>query len=111
MSLVLLLVSVASGLIQGIPGISATIKQTIAALSGSLNAVVASGITTTLSPTVILAALTGIITALKADPAVSPATLQLITGLEDAVTAALTADQAAQKQVAPTTLQPITPIS
>lgn len=110
MTLVLLLASLASGIIQGIPGISSTIKSTIGAIVGSLSAIVASGVTVGVSEATILAALSGVLTALKGEPNIPAATLQLISGLEDAIAAALTEDKVAAAKVDPTTLNPIVPI-
>jgi hypothetical protein len=109
-SLVLLIASLLSGIVQGLPSVSATIKNTVGGIVGGLNAVVASGVTTGISEQMVLAALAGVITALKAEPAIPATTLALISGLEDALTAALTADKAAAAAVTPSTLQPVAPL-
>lgn len=107
MNLAWLLVSLSAGIIQGIPGISATIKQVISNISASLSAVASSGVTTNLNASTVLAALAGVIVALKADPNLPADKLSVIAGLEDAITAALAADAQAQKLVDPTQLKPI----
>jgi hypothetical protein len=110
MSIALLIASLLSGVIQGIPQISALWKQIVADIDASLSAVVASGVTTTVNPSTILQALAGVIAALKADPNLPADKLALIAALESAAVAALAADQAAQQKVDPGTLQPITPL-
>lgn len=105
-----LIASLLAGIVQGVPQISAEIKSIVLAISTSLSAVVSSGITTNISPTTVLAALAGVITALKAIPNLPQATLQVIVDLESATAAALQADQVAQTKVDPTQLQPIAPL-
>lgn len=109
MNLVLLLASLASGIIQGVPKLSSTIKTTIAAIVQGLSGVIASGVTNAPSEATILAALSGVIAAAKADPALAgdSATLALISGLEDAIAAALNEDKIASTAVDPSALSPI----
>jgi hypothetical protein len=109
LSLILLLVSLASGIIQGTK-VSSTIKNTIAAISASLAALVASGATTLPSEATILAGLAGVIAAAKQDPDISAADLNILAGLDDAVAAALAADKVAQTKVDTTQLNPIVPL-
>lgn len=105
-----LIASLLAAVIQGVPQISAEIKSIITAISTSLSAVVSSGVTSTVNPATVLAALAGVITALKAIPNLPQATLQVILDLESAAGAALAADQQAQQKVDPSQLQPITPV-
>lgn len=111
MQLAALIASLLAGIVQGVPQISAEIKSIVLAISTSLGAVVSSGVTAGINPTTILAALAGVITALKAIPGLPAATLQAILDLESATAAALSADQTAQQKVDPTQLQPITPVA
>lgn len=111
MNIVLLIAALATGIISD-PNlkISSTIKQIITDIYTSFSAIVSSGVTTTLNPTTVLAALAGVLAALKADPNLPADKLSLIVALESAAAAALVADQAAQQKVDPTTLQPIAPL-
>ena len=111
MNFALLIASLLAGIVQATPQISASIKQIVQDVYGSLSAVVASCVTNGLNPSTVLAALSGVITALKADPTLPASTLNLISALETAAAAALAADQAAQQQVNPATLAPIAPIA
>jgi hypothetical protein len=106
-SLVLLIASLLSGIVQGIPSVSSSIKQTIAGIVGGLTAIQSSGVTTTISMQTVLAALAGVIAALKAETSIPAATLSLIAGLEDALTAAVAEDQKASQAVTPGTLAPV----
>jgi hypothetical protein len=106
-----LIASLLAAVIQGVPQISAQIKAIILAISSSLGAVVASGVTSSVNPNTVLAALAGVITALKALPNLPQATLQVILDLEASTVAALAADQVAQQKVDPTQLLPITPVA
>lgn len=109
MNLALFIVSLAAGVIQG-TGVSSSIKQLAISLSNGFAAVVGSGVATSLNPATFLSALSGVIAAAKSDPAITPAEAQILTGLNDALVAALTADAAAQLKIDPTQLKPITPI-
>lgn len=106
-----LIASLLAAVVQGIPQISAEIKSIVSAISSSLGAVVASGVTSVVNPNTVLAALAGVITALKAVPNLPQTTLQVILDLEAATTAALAADQQAQQKVDPTQLNPIAPVA
>lgn len=106
-----LIASLLAAIVQGVPQISAEIKSIVTAISTSLGAVVASGVTSAVNPNTVLAALSGVITALRAIPNLPQTTLQIIQDLEQATVAALAADQAAQQKVDPTTLHPITPVA
>lgn len=110
MSFALLIASLLSSVVQNLPQVSASIKSIVAAIFTSLNAVVASGVTTTLDPTTVLAALAGVIATLKAQTNLPAASLAIIAGLDDAIAAALAADTIAKQKVDPTQLQPITPL-
>lgn len=111
MNTVVLIASLLGGVVQGIPQISTEIKSIIAGIVGSLSAVVSSGVTTGISPTTVLTALSGVITALQSVQGLSPTTLQAIKDLENAAAAAYAADQQAQQKVDPTQLQPIAPVA
>lgn len=106
-----LIASLLAAVIQGIPQISTEIKSIIAAISASLGAVVSSGVTSVVNPQTVLAALAGVITALKATPGLPQTTLQVILDLEAATGAALAADQVASQKVDPTQLNPIAPVA
>lgn len=106
-----LIASLLAAVIQGVPQISAEIKSIIMAISTSLGAVVASGVTSAVNPNTVLAALAGVITALKSVPGLPTATLQVIVDLESATAAALAADQVAQQKVDPAQLAPIAPVA
>ena len=105
-----MIASLLAGVVQGIPQISAEIKGIVAAISGSLSAVLGSGVETFLNPTTVLSALAGIIVALKSVPNIPADKLQLIADLESALVAGMAADKQAKVKVDPTTLQPITPV-
>jgi hypothetical protein len=110
MNIILLITSLLPVVASAIPGLSATIKQIIADVSKSIGAVASSGVLQAQNVSTVLAALAGVIAALKAEPNIPPAILDLIGALERAAAAALAADQAAQQKIDPTTLQPITPL-
>lgn len=109
--LALLIASMAAGIVQGIPGINALTKQIVNDIYQSFSAIVASGVTTTVTPQTVIAAIAGITAALKADPNLPADKLALIAALESAAAAALAADQAAQQKVDPSILQPIAPLA
>ena len=106
----MLIASLLSGVVQNIPQISSTIKGIIADIYNSLSAVVASGVTTNLNPSIVLASLAGVIAALQAEPNIPQPVLAIIAGLDDAVAAALAADKQAQVVVDPTQLKPVEPL-
>ena len=110
MQLAALIASLLAGIVQGIPQISAEIKGIVSAISGSLAALLSSGVTTTLNPTTVLAALAGVIAAMKSVPNIPADKLQLIADLENALVAGMAADTQASQKVDPTVLQPITPL-
>jgi hypothetical protein len=96
---------------NAIPSISAEFKTIIADISASLGAVFSSGVIQTQNASTVLLALSGVIAALKAEPAIPPAVLGLLGALDRAAQAALAADQQAQVVVDPGTLHPITPVA
>jgi len=110
-SIILLISSLLAAAVEGVPQIPAPIKTIISGITGSVTAIGASGVTTTLNPATILTALQGVITQLKAIPQLPQTTLSVIAGLDDAIAAALAADTVAQQAVNPALLHPITPIS
>lgn len=110
MNLALLIASLVSATLQGIPGLSSSIKQLVTDIASSLSAVISSGVTTTLQPATILTALAGVIAALRADPKLPQQALGILAGLDDAIAAALTADKQAQLRVDPSLLVPIAPL-
>ncbi len=110
MNLALLIASLAASIIQSTPQVSAAIKQIVMDIYQSFSAVVSSGVTSSVNPNTVLAALAGVLAALKADPNLPADKLSLIQALEEAAGAALAADTAAQQKVDPTTLQPIAPL-
>ena len=97
--------------ISGIGSLSAGVKQIINDILASLGAVAASGAIDAPSVSSVLLALSGVIAALKAEPNIPVATLNLIDALDRAAQAALAADAQAQKLVDPTQLHPIAPIA
>ena len=111
MNWIALITSLLPVVVGAIPSISAEIKSIITDISNSLGAIASSGVVQTQNPSTILLALSGVLAALKSEPEIPPAVLNLIGALDRAAQAALTADAAAQKLVDPTQLQPITPIS
>lgn len=110
MALALLIASLLAATVQGIPQISPQIKSIVIDIYNALSGVLKSNVTTTLNPATILAALSGVIAALKSDPNLPQDKLALVAALESAAAAALAADQLAQKQVDPSQLHPITPL-
>ncbi len=106
----MLIASLAAGIIQSTPQISSGIKQIVTDIYTSFSAVVASGVTSGVSPTLVLTAIAGVLAALKSDPSLPADKLALVAALESAASAALIADQAAQQKVDPTVLHPIQPI-
>jgi len=96
--------------VSAIPSLSAAVKEIIIDISTSLGAVSASGVLTAPSASSALVALSGVIAALKAQPGIPAATLQLIDALDRAAQAGLAADQVAQQGVDPTKVQPIAPL-
>ncbi len=106
-TLILALLPVAA---DAIPGLSAAVKQVIKDVTASLAAIAGSGVIQAQNASTILLALSGVIAALKSEPNIPPAVLQLIDALDRAAQAALAADQVAQQGVDPTKLQPITPL-
>ena len=111
MSLVLLITSLLSAVVQGTPQISSTIKQIIMDIYGSLSAVINSGVVENVSASTVLAALAGVIVVLKNDPNLPADKLVLVESIEKMVAAGLAADKEAQKGVDTTKLQPIEPLS
>lgn len=111
MALALLIASLLASVVQGIPQISPQIKQIVLDIYNALSGVINSGVTTTLNPSTILAALSGVIAALKSDPSLPQDKLALVAALESAAAAALAADQIAQQKVDPSQLHPIPPLS
>jgi hypothetical protein len=111
-NLALLIISLLSGIVGGIKGVPSTITSTIQGIQTALNAYIADGGNTSggISEQTVLAAIAGVIAALKAETSVPASTLQLISGLEDALAAALAEDKVASTQVAPGTLAPIAPL-
>lgn len=99
MSLAILLLNLIPGIFAGIPGISASIKQIIADVSGSAAAVLASGVVSGPSVNTILAAWLGVINVLKTDPNLPANTLNAVAQLEKAVQAALANDIQASASV------------
>lgn len=110
MSSFILIASLLAGIVEGIPQVPAYIKSILMGIMGSLSAVSSSGVLSGLNPATFLAALAGVIAALKAVPQIPADKLQLIADLEAALAAALAADKQASIQVDPTQLQPITPL-
>ncbi len=111
MNIVLLITSLLPVAASAIPGLSSTVKQIITDIAQSLGAMAASGVLQAQNVSTVLAALAGVIAALKAEPNIPPDVLNLISALERAAAAALAADQAAQQKVDPGTLQPIAPVA
>jgi hypothetical protein len=111
MNWITLITSLLPVVVSAIPSISAEIKKIITDIASSLGAVAASGVIQTQNVSTILLALSGVIAALKSEPAIPAAVLQLIDALDRAAQAALAADQQAQVSVDPGLLHPITPIA
>lgn len=111
MQIALLIASLVAGIVQGEPQISANIRQIVQDVYRSLSAIVSSGATSTVNPATILAALSGVIAALKADPNLPADKLALISAIDNAILAALAADKVAQQGVDPTQLKPIEPLA
>lgn len=110
MNIALLILSLLPVATEGIPNLPANIKQIIQDVAGSIKAIMASGVTTTVSPSTVLQALAGVIAVLKAEPNVPQDILDLIGALDRAAQAGIAADKAAQQGVDPTTLKPIEPV-
>jgi hypothetical protein len=111
MNWVTLLVTLLPVVVQEIPALSAGVKQIITDIATSLGAVAASGALQGPSVSNVLLALSGVIAALRAEPNIPPAILNLIDAMDRAAQAGLAADKIAQQKVDPTLLQPITPIA
>lgn len=107
MGAVLLIASLLAAVTQGVPQIPSNVKTIISGIVAGVTGIINSGVTTTIDPATILAALSALIASLKTIPQLPQATLSLIAGLEDATAAALAADQVAKTSENPTLLQPI----
>jgi len=111
MNLALLIASIAASVLQGDPNIPAKISTTISAIASALSALAKSGVTSSISATTVLAAIAGVIAALKATPNLPQHTLDIIADLDAAVVAALAADKfALAGPVDPSQVQPIQPL-
>ena len=110
MPLITLLLGLLPGFFSPLPGISATIKQLIADVSGSAAAVLSSGVISQQNSNTILAAWSGVLNVLKTDPNLPQNTLTAIAQLEKAVQAALLNDQAAAQSVNWSLVGTITPV-
>lgn len=99
MALAILLLNLLPGIFTGIPGISPSIKQIIADVTGSAAAVLASGVASAPTVNTILAAWLGVINVLKTDPNLPANTLNAVAQLEKAVQAALMNDLQASSAV------------
>lgn len=113
MSLALLIATLVSTAIAGVPGISPAAKAALDAIASTLGVISKSGLGTGTPATVsvVLATLSEVITELKATPGISQTVLADIAVLEDAVAAALAADKEAAASVDPTKLLPIAPVA
>ena len=110
MPLITLLLGLLPGFFSPLPGISNTIKQIIADVSGSAAAVLSSGVLTSANANTILSAWAGVINVLKTDTSLPASTLNAIAQLEKAVQAALLNDQAAAQAVDWSKVGTITPV-
>lgn len=111
MSIALLIASIAASVIGQDAAIPAQIKSLVTAISSALTALVKSGVTSSVTPTNVLAALAGVIESIKALPNMPQPTLDVIASLDAAVAAAIAADKLAQAgPVDPTQVQPIQPV-
>lgn len=105
-----LIAALLGGIAEGIPQVPVYLKNIIRALVGTLGSLSQSGVTTGLNPQTFLAALAGVIQALKAVPEIPADKLLLIADLENALVAAMAADKQASQQVDPGQLHPIDPL-
>lgn len=95
MTWAILLLNLLPGFIAPIPGISEKIKQIIASIVASTNAVMQSGAITVPSVQTILAAWGGVLSVLRNDPNIPADKIGLIDELQKIVAAALLEDQKA----------------
>lgn len=91
----ILLLNWLPGLLTPIPGISDKVKSIIASVTGTANAILASGAISTPNVQTILAAWAGVLVVLKSEPNISPDKLGMISELEKIIAAALLEDQKA----------------
>lgn len=111
MNLALLIASLVATALTTVPGIPAGVGIALNAITSSLGVIIKSGVTTNVSTSVILATLTGVIAELKQQPGLPQNVLNDIQILDNALQAALAADQQAQVKVDPTALHAEKPIA
>ena len=111
MPIAILLLGLIPGFLKNIPGISTTLQQIIADITGSAAAVLSSGVVSQPSVTTVLAAWAGVIAALKAQGNLPASTLNSLAQLEIAVQAALMNDAAAAAKVDWSLVHAITPVA
>lgn len=111
MTLAVFLLGLIPGLLQNIPGISAALKQIIADVTSSAQAVLSSGVVSGPSVNTVLAAWLGVVNALKADSSLPAATLGLLAQLEKIIQSVLSEDAKLAVAIDWSQLLPITPVA
>jgi hypothetical protein len=115
-ALILSLISILAGVLKANPQIPTQVGQVVSDVSGSL-AVLFSNLMNSktgqvqLSPTTIIAAIGGVIVALKQDPNLPQDLLAKLNSLDQALSAALVADKLASQTVDYSTLHAIAPVT
>jgi len=104
-NLIPLLINLIATAVATEPAIPASIAKIVTDLAASVSAIFASGVTQKPDAVTVLAALSGVVAALKANTTISPATLNLINSIDKAIGEALQADASAQKLIDPTALK------
>lgn len=110
MPLAILLLNLIPTVLGNIPGISATIRQIITDVTSSAGAIIGSGVLSQPSVNTILAAWSGVLSALKNDPNLPSTSLGAISQLERAVQAALLQDSKAAQSVDWSLIHPMTTV-
>jgi hypothetical protein len=114
-ALILSLVSVIAGVLKTNPAIPQEVGQVVSDISSSLAAIfsslMASGKNPQLNPTTVIAAIGGVIVALKNDPNLPSDVLAKLQSLDTALAQALVADKMAQQSVDYSTLHTIAPVT
>lgn len=107
MGITILLLNLLPLILKGIPAISPKLSQLIDDVASGAAGLFASGAVTHPTASTVLAAWLGIISTLKADPTLPPASLKAVAEFEKAVQAALLQDELAARLVDWSVIKPI----